>query len=283
MAVFDYGALCGTLERLYRSFGLLPRVLARTALGRAVFALDLGAASHRSLLLCGQSGDEGTLCALTLHFTESLLKAQHNATLFCGLEAQKALSDCGVSVVPCLNPDGLELNAHGLSAAGPLRRGLNPQLGSDVTWHANANGVDLRRQYPVGFSEARDFSAVCGITEPGPTGFPGGCPCSEAEPRALCQLCRREKPRHALLLQKGERALFYRAQESGDSQAALCAKLLAAEAQLPLREETDSNGSFAAWFAQTAERPAFTVQTGNGNAPLPEAALFSCLMLAVLL
>ena len=50
MSLFDYEALCSALEQLWRSFGVLPRVLGRTVLGRAVFALELGAGLHEAVV-----------------------------------------------------------------------------------------------------------------------------------------------------------------------------------------------------------------------------------------
>lgn len=283
MSLFDYEALCSALEQLWRSFGVLPRVLGRTVLGRAVFALELGAGRRRSLLVCGQSGDEGTLCAQVLRFCESLLAAAREGALFCGVDARRALRESGVTVVPCLNPDGLELQTHGVSAAGPLRRFLRPLWQPDTPWKANAAGVDLRRQYPAGFFEARDRSLTQGFSAPGPGGYVGTLPCSEAEGRALCGLCRRERFCHALLVQKGDPALLWRAGESDRAKALLGAKLLSQEGNLPLLPDGDDDGTFARWFAETAGRPVFTAQTGNGNVPLPEADLVSLLTLAVLL
>ncbi len=283
MSVFDYKALCGALEGLWRAFGVLPRVLTRTTLGRAVFALELGAKQSRTLAVCGQSGDEGALCAAVLRFAESLLSAAREGALFCGVDARLALREGGATLIPCLNPDGLELGCRGLSAAGPLRRFLRPLLTPDVPWRANAAGVDLRRQYPAGFSAARGLCTAGAQPAPGASGFCGNAPLSEPEPRALCGLCRSERFRHALVLQTGEPALLWRPGQGAHEKAQLCAKLLAQEGNLPLLPDEDGSGTFARWFAETAGRPVFTAQTGNGNAPLPEPDLFSLLMLAVLL
>lgn len=283
MSVFDYEALCSTLEQLYRAYGVLPRVRGRTILGRAVFTLELGAGQNRSLILCGESGDEGPLCELTLRFARALLAAKRENTRFCGVQARQALSDCGVTIVPCLNPDGLALCTDGVSAAGPLRRFLRPLWQPGTPWKANAAGVDLRRQYSAGFSAARDRSILQGFTSPGASGFVGEAPLREPEARVLCSLCRKERFRHVLQLRRGEQALRFLAGESEPDKSRLCAKLLSQEAFLPLLPEEDADGAFSRWFTETTGRPFFTAQTGNGNAPLPEDALFSCMMLACLL
>ena len=283
MASFDYRLLCKTLEELYRSFGVLPRVLGRTVLGRAVFALDLGHRQNRTLLLSGVSGTEGALSELLLRFCRQLLEHVNTGAPFCGVDPRRALGDCGVTVVPCLNPDGLALCENGLAAAPPLRRFLRPLLEAEARWQANARGVDLRLQCSVGFDLAVEESAAAQKSAPCAAGYPGERSQTEAETQAICALCRKERFRHALVLQEGEPLLQMHTPQSGAKNAPLCAKLLADAPGLPVVPAGAPRGAFADWFAQTARKPAFTAQTGKGNAPLPEKAWFELLMLSILL
>ena len=283
MASFDYRALCETLEALYCSFGILPRVIGRTVLGRAVFALDLGSRQNRALILCGVNGADGALSKLVLRFYWELLQNAQAGTLFCGVDFRRARRDCGVTVVPCLNPDGLDLCANGLSSAPALRRFLRPLYTEDQPWCANARGVDLRRQFGAGFSLAKEESELQEINAPGSAGYPGEAPQSEAEAQAVCALCRKERFRHALILGTGDPLLRIHTPPNGSRSAALSGKLLADAPALPLSYADTPQGAFADWFAQTVGRPAFTAQTGKGNAPLPEKAWFELLLLSVLL
>lgn len=283
MASFDYRSLCESLEELYRSFGVLPRVIGRTVLGRAVFALDLGNRQNRTLILCGVSGADGAKCELVLRFCRELLQSAQAGALFCGVDFRLARRDCGVTVVPCLNPDGLDLCAHGLSSAPALRRFLQPLYKGDPTWCANARGVDLRRQFGAGFSLAKEESELQSTNAPCSAGYPGEAPQSEAEAQAVCALCRKERFRHALILEKGDPMLCVHTPPNGSRSASLSGKLLADAPALPLSYADTPRGAFADWFAQTVGRPAFTAQTGKGNAPLPEKAWFELLLLSVLL
>ena len=283
MASFDYRSLCESLEALYRSYGVLPRVIGRTVLGRAVFALDCGNRQNRTLLLCGVSGADGELCDLMLRFCKELLESAQAGALFCGVDFHRARRDCGVTVVPCLNPDGLDLFANGLSSAPALRRFLQPLYSKEQPWCANARGVELRRQFGAGFSLAKEESVLQQTDAPGKAGYPGEAPQSEAETQAVCALCRKERFRHALILEAGEPLLRIHTPPNGSRSAALCGKLLADAPALPLCYADTPRGAFADWFAQTVGRPAFTAQTGKGNAPLPEKAWFELLLLSVLL
>ena len=279
MDLFDYAALCSRLEKLRQSDLLLPRVIGRTPLGRAVFALDLGQKRPRSLLIAGIGGDEGTLCDATLRFCETLLRHRREHLPLCGVDIRRALQETGVTVVPCLNPDGLELSAHGLAAAGSLRRFLRPLLSESDTWCANARGVDLRHQFDTGFAAYKET----GKQVPCSRGYGGNTPQSEPESRAIGMICRKERFRHVLILQHGEPGLTVYAPPQDTQQALLCGKLLADELHAPLQQAAFPDGGFPFWFAEATHRPAFTVQTGKGACPLPETALFSCLLLSVLL
>ena len=278
MDSFDYAALCGELEALYRSDGIMPRVIARTVLGRAVFALEFGKRRPRTLLLAGVGG-EGTTSRCLLRFCKALLQHQREQVPFFGVDLSCALRETGVTVIPCLNPDGLELAVHGLSAAGPLRRFLRPLLGSQSLWTANARGVDLHHQFDAGFYDHRapDIDAPCA------GGFGGTTPQSEAESRALTSLCRGEQFRHALLLQPGNNRLTVFAPSKNNSTANLCGKLLAQELHTAPQSALLPDGAFPFWFSETMRRPAYIVQTGKESDPLPESMLFSCLLLSVLL
>lgn len=274
---FDYAALCHALEKLCRDFGILPRVFGRTALGRALFALDLGNRRCRTLLLAGVSGADET-APLLLRFVKTLLQCRKDRTPFCGVDLRRAFGDCGLTVVPCLNPDGLELNAHGLSATGALRNFLRPLVQNDMPWHANASGVDLRHQFSAGFDAYR----AAGQPAPGASGFGGERPQSEAESHAIAALCRKERFVRALLLQPGDRGLTVHAPQP-ERDFSLADKLLAQELSVSPQRATAPDGGFAFWFSETFHRAAYTIQTGKGTDPLPEKMLFSCLLLSTLL
>lgn len=274
---FDYAALCAFLEKLYRDFGILPRVFGRTALGRALFALDLGSRRCRTLLLAGVSGADET-APLLLRFTQRLLRHGKDRVPFCGVDLRRAFGDCGLTVVPCLNPDGLEFHAHGLSAAGALRNFLRPLVQDAVPWHANAQGVDLRHQFSAGFETHR----AAGKPAPGASGFGGERPQSEAESHAIAALCRKERFVRVLLLQPGESGLTVHAPQP-ERDFSLADKLLAQELSVSPQRAAAPDGGFAFWFSETMHRTAYTIQTGKGTDPLPEKMLFSCLLLSMLL
>ena len=278
MNSFDYAALCGDLEALYRTDGILPRVIARTVLGRAVFALEFGKRQPRTLLLAGVGG-EGTTSRSLLRFCKALLQHQRERVPFFGVDLSCALGETGITVIPCLNPDGLDLAVHGLAAAGPLRRFLRPLLKEHDPWAANARGIDLRHQFDAGFYENR----VPGNDAPCNAGFGGTTPQSEAESRALAALCRSEQFRHALLLQPGNNRLTVFAPAQNNGKAVLCGKLLAQELHTAPQRAALPDGAFPFWFSETMRRPAYTVETGKESDPLPESMLFSCLLLSVLL
>ena len=275
--VLDYAAVCAGLETLYRTGGILPRAIGRTALGRAVFALDFGKRTPRALLLGGICGD-GATSRLLLSFLEVLLSHRREGVPFFGVDPACVLNNCGVTVIPCLNPDGLEVAAHGPDAAGVLRRFVRPLLRADTQWQANAQGVDLRHQFSAGFERWRES----GEQSPAAAGFGGEQPQSEAESRALAVLCRKQRFRHALLLQPGEAGLWFHPPQNAPA-VPLAAKLLAQELFVSPQRASEADGGFPFWFSETFRRPAYTIQTGKGTSPLPEKMLSSCLLLTLLL
>jgi g-D-glutamyl-meso-diaminopimelate peptidase len=79
-------------------------------------------------------------------------------------------------IIPCLNPDGIELALHGSKSAGAMSQLTDRISGGDYSrWSANARGVDLHRNFGAGGRPAG---------EPASGGFSGQCPMSEPESRA---------------------------------------------------------------------------------------------------
>ena len=282
MSLFDYTILCQKLEALYRRFGVLPRVIGRTMLGRAIFALELGG-PRRSLMVTGLSGTESELCAISLRFAEALLQQIADNKLFCGVAVRQAFKESGITLIPCCNPDGLEIVCRGLQSTGTMQRTLRPLVQDASAWQANARGVDLRRQFPAGFSAYQAAFLARHPNTPCASGYPGTQPLTEPEAQALAVYCRREKIRRTVLLQTGEPALLVHTPPGSIQRALLCGKLLAQESGLPLFQSEDTDGCFSAWCKEALQICAFTAQTGKGTTPLPDQVWFSFLLLTALL
>jgi g-D-glutamyl-meso-diaminopimelate peptidase len=89
-----------------------------------------------------------------------------------------------LSVIPMLNPDGVEYQIHGVEENNPLReRLLEMNDGSEdfSAWQANARGVDLNHNYDAGFAEYKQLEKEQNIKKARPRDIAVSVP--KANPR----------------------------------------------------------------------------------------------------
>lgn len=102
------------------------------------------------------------------------------------LEAINLYNDVELSVVPMVNPDGVDLVLHGPPLA--LREEvININQGSEdfIHWKANIRGIDLNNQYPANWEIEKERKIP---KSPAPRDFPGSSSLSEPEAIAMAEL-----------------------------------------------------------------------------------------------
>ena len=243
------------------------QVIGRSLCGRGLFALRLGNPCGGALIVAGLRGGEGTAGAALLQWAQTVCRCVKTRLPLCGVDLARVLSQTGITLLPCLNPDGLEIFTRGAKGAGSLRPFVQTITQCGVLWQANAAGVRLDRQFPCGFEAvAQQQKATC-TDHPSADGFFGNAPLSEPETRALAAFCRSERFSRALLLEEGEDLLsvFPAQTEKQTRNTVLTTKMLAACAGVPFLLPTlqEQSGTFPAWFAETMGQNAFTLSLNS--------------------
>ncbi len=256
---FDYSTYKEIIEGLIKKYSFLSvNVIGRTALDRGIFSLEIGNSKNSVLYAAGFCGDEGLTSLMTLLFVERVCHSISEKSLLCGVDIGKALTQLGITVVPCVNPDGLEIFRHGEGSAKALRRFVG-DMGSTDSWKANALGVDIRQNFSKGGDK----------TKASPEGYGGEYAESEAETKALTRLCRLMPFRQVMALHKGDNRLLWQ-YEGAPSHCRMMSKILSAScgcvSDIPLSEE--KNQGLSSWFAQRFKRPAFSLETDSAETDL---------------
>lgn len=246
-------------------------VLGETAAGRPILAYSLGTGKDHVLFLGGMSALEMQNTWMLYRFLERVASSLKHGRPLCGIRLQNSLRERKITIVPCLNPDGMAIYKHGASAAG-CYRGLVERAveKKEIPWAANARGVELSLNFPSNIP-VESIDAPLGA----PQGFGGQRPFSEAETAALRTLCETESFRHVVLLdglggyiQKPPTGV-----EDWQVQMPMALKILAQSANYPILESPFSAGSFAAWFGETHRRPVFSFAPQRVCEPLEKEAL----------
>ncbi|RGQ37766.1 hypothetical protein DWY99_10325 [[Clostridium] leptum] len=151
-------ALCGLHPSVSR------RVIGKSLCGRSIDLLQLGAGDD-PVLLCGAfHGMEWLTSLLLLRFTSQMAAALETGRLISDIKAGDFLRRHGVTVIPCINPDGVEISLHGSAAAGEYRELVhNVSCGDTFRWQANARGVDLNHNFNAGWEALHTLEREQGI------------------------------------------------------------------------------------------------------------------------
>lgn len=269
----DYETLRDMLDRLKKRFpparlGVCGRSLA----GRSIYALSIGPMENPVLYAGGFHGQEWLTPLLLLRFFERTAAAVWEGGDFADLPIQDALHRRGIVLVPCVNPDGVQIALHGAQGAGRYEALAARVSGNDFSrWNANARGVDINHNFNAGWETLRQMERESGITGPAPRQYGGEAPESEPETQALVRLCRSHPFRHALAFHSQGEEIFWEYGKSTPERGRMMAKLFAASSGYRLVENDGlaSHGGFKDWFIAEFGRPGFTFEIGRGENPLP--------------
>lgn len=269
------------LEGLQARFSMLEASpLTKTCGGRTVWMLRLGTGKRKVLLTAGHHANEYLTSLLLLRLLEEYLNAIGNNGGVFGFSARQLLERTSLYMVPMVNPDGVDLvtgelapesreyqNAARLAAEGPRVR-------FPAGWKANLQGVDLNLNYPTGWERAKQIKAQAGVCRPGPRDYAGAHPLDQPETKALYELACRLKP-HVMAAWHTQGKEIYGARPDGTFPDEALARRMAKASGYRLAQvpPESANGGFRDWFLEEFDRPAFTIEAGLGENPLPLSQL----------
>jgi g-D-glutamyl-meso-diaminopimelate peptidase len=179
-------------------------------------------------------------------------------------------------VIPCLNPDGVEIAVKGQAGAGDRGEIIGGLCGGDFSgWQANANGVDLNHNFDAGWGLLRAMEEQAGILGPGPGRYGGPSPGSEPESKAAATFCLTYQPRTLYAFHSQGEEIYYRYGEHTPARSKLMAQILASSSGYAVAqpEGLAAHGGLKDWFIDRFHRPGFTIEIGKGKNPLDVRAL----------
>jgi len=264
------------LEGLREAYPFLTvRPLGSSLCGRPITLLKIGQDTDErgGVLFAGAfHGIEWLTGLVLLRFVDRLCRAISTKQTLAGIHPGRALEGRSLSVLPFVNPDGVEIALHGAEAGFPfgdlILRACNrdPRL-----WKANARGVDINHNFDAGWTQLREMEKKKGIDGPAPTQYGGPAPESEPETKLLTALCRQENFRHVLAYHSQGEEIYWHYGENNPQNAFLMGRILAVASgySLSMPSGLASHGGFKDWFIDEFHRPGFTVEIGKGQNPLP--------------
>ena len=260
----DYNTITHRLTRNKLAFPKLwVESFGKSVYGKNLYCAAVGSTKSPLLVVGGTHATEYMGILSCFAFLEYLLSANDPYT-------QGALGRHGVLVVPCLNPDGLELWLNGIAASPCPQKVYDMCRGNLTHWQANANGVDLNLNFDAGFYSGIDLAQKAGVTAPGPTRYGGTAPFDQPETSALRDLCLTSRPGSVVCLHSQGEEIYHQYTPylpQSDTSAKILRLLSGYKIADP--DPVAAHGGCKDWFIKTFKRPGFTIEQGKGQNPLP--------------
>lgn len=253
--------------------GFLTReTIGESRCARPIDLICLGNRKKQVLLSGAFHGMEWITTPVLLRFLDEVCTAVKEGKSICGVRIGTFLNMRGLALIPCVNPDGVEIQIHGAKAADEYETLVNTASGGDTShWQANAAGVDINHNFNADWEELHQLEQENGITAPSPTRYGGKYPESEPESRAIASYCRAGNITHALAFHTQGEEIYWSFGNYTDDEACKTAKAMSYTSGYTVSEPEGLavGGGFKDWFVQKFRRPAFTVELGKGTNPLP--------------
>lgn len=261
------------IGKLLLDYGFLSRdTIGESRCARPIDLLCIGNRQKQVLFTGAFHGMEWITSLLLLRFLDELCFAVMTGRSMCGVKIGAILNQRGLAVVPCVNPDGVEIQINGSSAAGNyesiVKKASN---GNTFKWQSNAAGVDINHNFSANWEKLKKLELESGIRCPAPTRYGGEFPESEPESRTIASYCRAGNITHALAFHSQGEEIYWNFGDYHDTEALKMAKIMAYSSGYQIAEPTGlaSGGGFKDWFVEKFRRPAFTIEVGLGENPLP--------------
>lgn len=275
----DHTLLLSALTELATKYDMIKMTtLGTSVMGRAIPALKIGNGEKKLLYVGCHHGMERITSALLLKFLSELCEYFSAQNKIYGISPEYIFSTRTIYMIPMVNPDGAQIQLHGISPDSPFYESLErikPHDGYSC-WQANARGVDLNHNYDAGFEEYKKLEKERGIT-PGATRYAGEYPESEPETAAICSFIRALIPfKYIFTFHTQGEEIYSGWRGHHPPESIRAGNVLAHHSGYSLCEPSESPAGYGGlkdWYVDKFNLPAFTIECGLGSNPLPASEL----------
>lgn len=266
---YDYDAFLADVHQLETLYPFIRvETIGRSVMGKRLIEIRIGNGEKKVHMNGSFHANEWITTPILMETVNQYLLSLTNYTPIRGLTMLPFYEAVELSVVPMVNPDGVDLVINGAPNREPYRTNvLNINAGSDdfSGWKANIRGVDLNNQYPAEW----EIEAARKPTEPSPRDYPGKAPLTEPEALALANLANERNFARVLAYHTQGRVIFWGFEGYEPEESEIIVNEFARVSGYEPIRYVDSYAGYKDWFIQTFRRPGFTVELGLGVNPLP--------------
>ncbi len=273
--VYTYAAMQCDILRLAHTYPHLIHyeILGQTLYGRNIYAVSLGTGPATAFINGSHHAREWMTTTLNMYMIDQYARAYMTRKTIAGYDVRNLLSRTTLWFIPMVNPDGVTLVQFG-DTAFPKR--IRPSLvrmnhGSNnfSDWKANAQGIDLNRQYDGGWNQMwYDI-----VSHPWYEDYKGPKPYDTRETQAVLRLIRQVNPQIEAAYHSSGQVIYwgYKISSKNFSLDKRLAQGLAnlTGYALVMPGPDPSGGGLTDWWTHNMLRPGFTIEIAPYVGPRP--------------
>lgn len=260
---FSYEQLCEKIENITKQYPFVAKCrIGESVCGRDIYALSVGNYRNVTLFVGGFGARDALTSQILLEYAHRLCHAFKTKTGLAGVNVSSALMSRGLSIVACLNPDGLEIASRGAEGAGEYADFVREISGGDTSlWNANAKGIDISKNFNSGRDKISLYEANRGVFGPAASGYGGFAAESEPETAALVNFCEKNNIHHAIALLGRGKAIKWMSETCSPENSKTMAKILSVCCGYGIANSrsADEFGSFKDWFSENHKKCALSL------------------------
>lgn len=249
----------------------------KSVMGKNITFMTIGVGKTSVFYNASHHANEWITTPVLFKFTEEYASAYATKGEIFGISAERLYMNKRLSVIPLVNPDGVDLVNGGIPEDSPFYSQAvkisekYPQISFPSGWKANISGTDLNLNYPAGWENAKEIKYSQGYTSPAPRDFVGEAPLSAPESDSVYRFTLKNSFNLTLSYHTQGEVIYWKYLDFDPPRAYEIGKALSEASGYKL-EITPSQSGYAGykdWFIYFYNRPGYTVEVGSGENPLP--------------
>ncbi|HWK23124.1 MAG TPA: M14 family zinc carboxypeptidase [Ureibacillus sp.] len=266
---YDYNTMMNDIWTLIAVYPFMRMYnIGKTVLDRNLPELVIGTGSKRIHYNASFHANEWITSGILMTFLNDYLLSLTNQSSIRGVSTFPYYLQAMLSIVPMVNPDGVDLVINGAPNNASWRDQVvewNNGNTNFSNWKANINGVDLNDQFPANWDAERDRNPKT----PGPRDYGGEAPLTQPEAIAMANLTRRRDFSRVIAFHTQGEEIYWGYENMEPPESEIIVKEFARVSGYRPVKSLESYAGYKDWFIQDWRRPGFTVELGSGQNPLP--------------
>jgi g-D-glutamyl-meso-diaminopimelate peptidase len=266
---YSYAQMINDINRLTAVYPFLRRrSVGNSVLDKPIPELLIGNGAKQVHYNASFHANEWITTPVMMTFINDYALALTNSKPIRGLSVLPLYGQTTLSLVPMVNPDGVDLVLNGPPADSPWKERVVQINGGSrdfIGWKANIRGVDLNDQFPAKWELERARNPK----EPSPRDYGGEKPLTEPEAIAMAELTKSRDFARVLAFHTQGEVIYWGFENMEPPEAKTMVEEFGRVSGYEPVQTIESYAGYKDWFIQEWQRPGYTVELGKGINPLP--------------